>query len=253
MTSPQPRIPRAPPAALRLRCLGAADLRTPEERELRAVLRQPKRLLLLCYLVLARPRGFHRRDVLLGLFWPELDDPHARNALSQALRYLRRAIDSAIVRNRGRDEVGVDPERLWCDVLAFDSALAEGRLEPALTLYRGDLLAGLHVSGGRELERWLQEERTRLRRDAATAAAELTDQWEAAGDGIAAVRWALRHSELLPYDEIALRRATQLLDAVGNRAGAVRLYEIFAARLREDLDLSPAPETRALIRRIRER
>ncbi|HVD33509.1 MAG TPA: hypothetical protein VNC19_08030, partial [Gemmatimonadales bacterium] len=60
--------------------LGRLDLRGPDGVELRSVLQQPKRLGLLAYLAVATPRRFHRRDTLLGLFWPELDQEHARAA-----------------------------------------------------------------------------------------------------------------------------------------------------------------------------
>ena len=50
---------------------------------------QPKRLALLVYLVLSSPQ-FCRRDTLVALFWPELDHAHARGALRQAVRGLRR-------------------------------------------------------------------------------------------------------------------------------------------------------------------
>src|SRR5262245_12921902 len=40
---------------------------------------QPKRLALLAYLAIARPRGAHRRDALVAIFWPELDQHGARS------------------------------------------------------------------------------------------------------------------------------------------------------------------------------
>jgi tetratricopeptide (TPR) repeat protein len=44
-----------------------------------------------------------------------------------------------------------------------------------------------------------------------------------------------------------------LLDALGDRSGAVQEYEAFARRLGEELELEPAPETRALVEKIRSR
>jgi DNA-binding SARP family transcriptional activator len=44
-----------------------------------------------------------------------------------------------------------------------------------------------------------------------------------------------------------------MLDRIGDRAGAVKLYEEFAARLRTDLDVEPSPETSALVKAIRSR
>lgn len=70
---------------LRCRTLGALELSSSTVREHTAVLSQPKRVALLVYLTVANARGFLRRDSLLALFWPELDEEHARAALRQAL------------------------------------------------------------------------------------------------------------------------------------------------------------------------
>src|SRR5919199_686078 len=107
---------------IRLTALGALDLRGPDGQELRSVLAQPKRLALLAYLALAAPRGFHRRDTLLALFWPEQDEEHARNALNQAAHFLRRALGADVLINRNDGEVGLDRQRFWCDATAFDDA-----------------------------------------------------------------------------------------------------------------------------------
>ena len=92
---------------IELRTMGAVDLRGPRGNELRAVLQQPKRLALLCYLAIARPRGLHRRDTLLALFWPELDQEHARAALRRALYFLRQAIGPEVIPGRGDDGNGI--------------------------------------------------------------------------------------------------------------------------------------------------
>ena len=79
----QRQMPDAP--ALTLSTLGSSRLLGPDGKEVTEVLVQGKRFALLAYLALARPRGFHRRDTLLALFWPELDARRARNSLSQSL------------------------------------------------------------------------------------------------------------------------------------------------------------------------
>ena len=61
---------------IRLRMLGTPDLRGDDASELRSVLTQPRLLGLFAYLALARPRGFHRRDSLVALFWPEIGRAH---------------------------------------------------------------------------------------------------------------------------------------------------------------------------------
>jgi len=110
-----------------LRTLGALTLRGSDGSELRAVLTQPKRFALLTYLALANSHGFCRRDTIVGLFWPEMDQEHARNALRQAVWFLRRALGDGVVLGRGEDELGVSEEHFRCDATAFERACAAGR------------------------------------------------------------------------------------------------------------------------------
>src|SRR5918993_1137243 len=103
---------------IELRTLGTLALRDPNGEDLHSVLAQPKRVALLAYLAIARPHGFHRRDTLLALLWPELDEQHARGALNQALRHLRTALGKEAVPSRGDGEIGIDVRALSCDSVA---------------------------------------------------------------------------------------------------------------------------------------
>jgi hypothetical protein len=47
---------------------------------------------------------------------------------------------------RGDDEVALADAAVWCDVRAFDRAIAAGKLDEAVSLYGGDLLPGFFVS-----------------------------------------------------------------------------------------------------------
>src|SRR5438876_1055057 len=109
---------------IEFRLLGTLHLTDAEGREVTSLLTRPRRLALLAYLAAATPKGFHRRDTLLGLFWPELDQEHARAALRQALHVVRGALGAEAVLTRGDEEVGLDFDQLWCDVAAFDLAVA---------------------------------------------------------------------------------------------------------------------------------
>jgi serine/threonine-protein kinase len=244
-------FPSVPGSTAEIRLLGGLSLLT-TGRETSGILAQPKRLALLAYLAAAGSRGFHRRDSLLTLFWPEADQEHARTSLRKALHVLRQELGPELIQSRGDEEVGLAPDRCWCDAVAFEQALEAGRCEEALDLYRGDLLAGFHLSDTPEFERWMEETRARLRDRAAQAA------WTVAA-GVAethlsdAVRWARRATALSPYDEAGVRRLVTLLDRAGDRAGAVLAYEDFARRLSTDLELDPSPETVALVEAIRSR
>ncbi len=152
---------------IELRLLGRLSLTGADGRDVRALLGQPRRLALCAYLAAATPPGFHRRDSLLPLFWPELDQEHARAALRQALHVVRDAVGAAALASRGDEEIGLDFAHLSCDVVAFERALRSGQLEEALDLHRGALLEGFFISDAPEFERWLEDARTGLQHAAA--------------------------------------------------------------------------------------
>ncbi len=119
---------------IEFRTLGGLDLRDSHGRELRATLSAPKQVALLTYLAIATPGGFHRRDTLLALLWPELDHEHARLSLRQALYGIWRAVTNGALVSRDKEEIGLDWEGFWCDAAAFEALLDEGRAEEALEL-----------------------------------------------------------------------------------------------------------------------
>src|SRR6266705_3168324 len=148
---------------IEFRLLGTLHLTDAEGREVKSLLTRPRRLALLAYLAAATPRGFHRRDTLLALFWPELDQEHARAALRQALHVVRGSLGADAVLTRGDEEIGLDFDRLSCDVVAFDGAIAAGHFCEALDCYQGPLLEGFFIPDAGEFERWLEGERARRR------------------------------------------------------------------------------------------
>ncbi len=222
---------------IELRVLGAIELRNESGRELAAVLAQPKRLALLIYL--AATPGFCRRDKLVGLLWPELEQSRARQALNKAVHHLRQSLGDAAIVSRGDQELALEPTVLGCDIRQFETALASRDLATAVNLYRGALADGLFVSETDEFERWLSTERERLRTEAASAAGALADRE-------ASVEWARRAVELSPFDEPAVRRLMSLLARAGEVAGAAVAYDGLVRRLSKELDVAPSAETRAL-------
>jgi len=92
-----------------LRTLGSLELLRNGDGDPRAIPMQAKRLALLAQLAALPARGFRRRDTLLLLFWPELDQEHARGALRQALHFLRKTLGEGAILTRGEDEIGLEP------------------------------------------------------------------------------------------------------------------------------------------------
>ena len=238
---------------IELRLLGTVTLADADGRPVRSLLTQPRRLALLAYLAAATPRGMRRRDHLLPLFWPELDQARARAALRQALHVLRTELGPEALTNNGEEEIGLDGDRFRCDVSDFDGAMAARQFETALELYRGPLLDGFFIPDAPEFERWLETERARLQDAASRAARTLAAGCEEAGDLPAAAQWTRRAARLTPLDESLARALIRLLDRMGDRAGALVVYHDFARRLATELDAQPAPETQALIAAVRVR
>jgi DNA-binding SARP family transcriptional activator len=234
---------------LQLRSFGAPTVLDETGRPVTVIVNQPKRLALLALLAVGYPEGC-RRDLLLALFWPESDTDAARNALRQALAMLRRLLGAATVPDPRGEMVRVDPALLQTDALGFERAFEAGDLAGALALYRGEFLAGLHLSGLPEVERWIEDRRATYRRRAARGALRLAEE-HGSGDSAVALSWAHRAIELAPHEEPAWRKLIALQLERGRPAAALASYERLARMLAVDFDTTPAPETEALIAGLR--
>lgn len=238
---------------IRLTTLGATDLRGHNGHPLRDVMAQPKRVALLVYLAVASRRHPVHRDTLLALFWPESDLERARNTLSQALHHLRSTLGADAIANVGSTALSANPAVLWCDAGAFAEALERNDLATALALYHGDFCRGLYVAGAPAAEEWFEEQRARLRHLALEAAHEQAASLERSGDGAGAARSARRALELRPDNEQVVRELLALQDRCGDSTGALLAYDLWARRLREELELEPEPATRQLAEQLRRR
>lgn len=232
----------------RLKLFGGVSVEGPEG-PLRGRIVQRRQLALLALLAATRVDPMSR-DKLVGILWPEIAPDRSRQRLSDTLHVLRKTLGDAAVLTPGED-LALNDEVVRCDVRDFRRAMAAGAWERALELYAGPLLDGFHVDGPAELERWVDRERRRARRDARRAAGELATAAEAEGAPREAARWARRALAIEPYDEVAARELIRLLALGGDRAAAVEAYESFAERYRTDLEMEPSAETEALLREIR--
>jgi TolB-like protein/DNA-binding SARP family transcriptional activator/Flp pilus assembly protein TadD len=236
---------------LRLRTLGALDLQAPDGSELRSVLAQPRRVALLVYLALATPRGPHRRDRLLALFWPDQDEAHARNALSQAVYFLRNSLGADAVVSRTADELALDMSTVWCDAIALDEAVDARRYMDAVELYRGELLAGFHVAGAAaEFAAWLDTTRATYARRYESALQSIAAEREAAGDRAGAVAWRRRVAAHDPLNSDAALNLMRAFAAAGDPGAAIRHARVHEALLRQELDAAPDERIGQLVKSL---
>jgi Tol biopolymer transport system component/DNA-binding SARP family transcriptional activator len=236
---------------IELRVLGEIRLLADDGADVDALLRQPKRLALLSYLASPAPGTWHRRDMLLALFWPELDTAHARTSLRNALYVIRQTLGDSVLRNRGDEEISIDPDVLRTDLSIVWAALRDGRIDEALANYTGELLPGLFPSDSEGFQRWLDSERARLKVSVSTAAMAKVDQLERAGDVAGALAIARKVTEINADDETVVRRVMKLHEALGDKAGGLALFESYRARLAKDFEAEPAPETIEIANRLR--
>ncbi len=236
---------------LHLQTLGGLELRQAGDGAAHVVPLQTKRLMLLAYLAACPGQGLRRRDTIIALFWPDLDQEHARGCLRQALHTLRKNVGVGAILTRGQDQVGLDAGALTWDANELESALARGDADRALTLYEGDFLDGVFVADSSpDLDEWVAKERSRLRRIAARAAWAASERPVVADDRGQHVRRAV---QLSGDDEAALRRGLGALDELGDRAGAIALYRDFAHRVAYQLGVEPSVESQAAMRAVQAR
>lgn len=237
-------------APFSLSLFGSIELRGPAGAATELLV-QSKAVALLACLSVPSVGRFVRRDTLIGLLWPELDQGRARKALRQTVLAVRGSLGAKAVIGRGDEDLALSASVVWCDADAFTAAADSGMLAEALNLYRGELMPGFHLAECVEFDRWLEQERSDARDRAAGAAWALAQGLEGDRKFSDAAGMARRSVRFSWFDERALRRALGMLERLGDRAGAALLYEEFRARLAKDLEIAPSAETEQLIARIR--
>jgi DNA-binding SARP family transcriptional activator/TolB-like protein len=197
-----------------------------------------KELVLLAYLARRSPRAV-RREELIGLFWSERPDRHARQSLRQALLQLRRAVGEGLAVQA--ESVLVADGTVELDIAAFEADLVAGRLREAVRRWAGEFLVGADEVGGETYRAWLESEREGARRRLAAAFEQLVAAGAENGGGPEAAVWAERWAEALPLDECAHRSWIEALRSDGRIEEAIARHAAFAARLRRELEVDPPP------------
>jgi TolB-like protein/DNA-binding SARP family transcriptional activator/Flp pilus assembly protein TadD len=210
---------------------------------------QGRRVALLALLACARGRSL-TRDRLIALLWPDSSTERARRQLSDDIYIVRSGLGEDVLRSAG-DELSLDPAAITSDVETFERLLDEGRLEEAVAQFAGPLLDGFHLSDGAEFERWLEAERARLGQRFDAALQSLAEASEARGQPADAVAWWRKLAARDPYSGRVTLRLMRALEAVGDRAGAIRQSRVHTSLLREEFDADPDPEMTAYAERLR--
>lgn len=174
-----------------------------------------------------------------ALLWPGTEDRLAMANLRKTLFRLADAPWGDCIASEG-SALRFDGDT---DSAAFDAALHAQHLDEALTLRRGELLAGFDDPANDAWTAWLAYERER-RRGAWRGAA--LESLAGGLPGPAALDLAARLLESDPLDDAALREQVRALAATGQRAAAREAIDRFAESLRSELQVAPDASLRAL-------
>jgi DNA-binding SARP family transcriptional activator/predicted ATPase len=240
--------------ALQIRLLGAPEiiLNDAPVTDLISVKAQA----LLFYLAATGRR--HTRSTLGALLWGDVPEPTSRANLRKALQQLRRLFSTFL--HIQRDSVSMDAGAgVWVDATELATALREvpageapDKFERALSLFRGDFLAGFYVRNAPDFEDWWLSERERLRAMVLDGLSALADHYARQGELQRAIALIRRYLEIEPWREEAHRRLMAWLALGGERSAALAQLEICRRTLEDELGVEPAEETIALYARIRD-
>ena len=245
-----------PPAESRIELCG--ELRVEQRgRRLEAGLPGRQGRLLFAYLVLNRSRPVSRDELIAALWW---NAPPAApgSALSALLSRLRSLLGAGRLEGRGELRLvlpagaDVDVEAAERAAARAESAAASG--EFGLAWDSANLVVDVAervLLPGHDAP-WLDERRRDLE-ELALGALECMAQ---AGVALGGSRLALAERALRrlidgsPYRETAYGRLMEILEARGDIAEALRVYERLRQLLREELGTAPAPMLQALHTRL---
>jgi DNA-binding SARP family transcriptional activator/pimeloyl-ACP methyl ester carboxylesterase len=204
-----------------------------------------KGLALLVYL--AEAKGAVRRDLVATMLWPESSEDVVRARLRRLLHRLQLVLGVDVLttdRSTVRWSSAID---LQVDAQLFEQACDRGEFERACRHYLGDFLEGFSPGDCPQFDEWAFFRREALRGRAIQALERVVHDKSAAGDYAAAAAYAGRLVELDPLSEVYGRHLIRNLLLAGDRATAGRRFEALTQRLRDELDVAPEAETRALL------
>jgi DNA-binding SARP family transcriptional activator/pimeloyl-ACP methyl ester carboxylesterase len=222
--------------------LGFPELRR-DDRLCQLALR--KGLALLIYV--AEAKASVGRDVVATMLWPEGSEDVVRARLRRLLHRLQLTVGDDVLtvdRSTVRCSSAID---LQVDSQLFEQACDRGQFEWACRLYRGDFLEGFSPGDCPQFDEWTFFRREALRARVIHALERVVHDKNAAGDYAAAAAHAGRLVKLDPLSEVYSRHLIRNLVLAGDRATAERHLEALTRRLRDELDVAPEAETRALL------
>lgn len=233
--------------SLKLRLFGAPEVAV-NGRIL--ALKNQKTYALLFYLAITGQS--HTRSHMANLLWSEYPTTNANGSLRATLFQLRKALRAVglgqVIAAEG-ELLCLQISAETCDVTHFCELLADGS-EPALmeavALYRGSLLTGFTLPDTPVFDAWVQLEDEKLRQAYLHALQRLAEETAVAQNWSQSIIYLQRLIQTDPLHEDAQQQLIRTYLQTDAISQALRQYQQFEKRLREEMGVSPAPATRAL-------
>jgi predicted ATPase/DNA-binding SARP family transcriptional activator len=208
---------------------------------------------LLAYLALEAKD--HSRETLAALLWPDYPRASAFSYLRRTLWELNHILGKGWIESGHECVTLVRLPELSLDTDTFQRLLASGScqvttLAEAISLYRGDFLENFVIADTQPFQDWQLQQAEYFRREFARALEKLVALQEQNGDYASALANAQRWLALDRLNEVAYRAAMRQMAGMGDRSGAVRLYQSCLQTLHSELGVAPQPETEELYQAI---
>jgi DNA-binding SARP family transcriptional activator len=175
-----------------IRTLGPTGIETPSGTPVDLPPGKPFAMLL--HLAVERTRI--KREDLAHLLWPAVTRDKALQSVRQAVWLLRRTLgEDAVI---GGDAIEVDPRIIDTDVRQLQSALAEGRIDVADSVWRGPFLVRFAVPAAPAWDSWVASVRLELCTGLSTALLEAAAARVLSADPGSATRLMERAVEVAP-------------------------------------------------------
>jgi DNA-binding SARP family transcriptional activator len=210
---------------------------------------QRHRIALLAVLATSRSRPVPR-EKLMALLWPERDAEQARRLLNQSVYVLRKAVGNNAILSAA-DALRLDAGSVGCDLIDFEDAVASGQFERAAEIYSGPFLDGFFLNDAPDLERWVEEKRTRLLELQAKVLEDLAEAADGRGERQSALRWWKALVAHNPCDSRAVLRLMHGLESAGDPAGALLQATAHQRMLQEELGVGLPPDIGAMVEGLR--
>ena len=209
------------------------------------------------YLALHRHRTIHR-DELLTAIWPDESSSLGDSGLDPIMSKLRGVLRTGFHPAEARIEVSAGtialqlPDTTWVDIEAAANALdeAEGALRrndsaawglanTAVVITRRPFLPNAEAP-------WIESQRSVLRAMQLRALQCLVTVSANNNEPLLAIQHASEMVQLEPFRETAYQLLMRMHAAAGDRAEALRVFARCRELLRDELGVSPSPQTEAV-------